>query len=253
MHAALAETESRIQRDPIACHPRPQRLVAPTAQKIAHLTDHVHVAWVDLHRLRGALHVHQHDAAIAPGDLLERARQGQCAHVVDDGGSLVQCSAHHAGLAGVHRQRHCIVAQRLHQRQHALDLLIRADFGCPGPGRFAPDIQDVGAFGDQLPRVLQCAIELQEVPAVGKRVGRHVDNAHHQRALERKPEATAAPVGWTRHFPSHWGRIKPEGGAVVRLTRAGSRLERPRCPARRPARPARPRRPCAAGAAACRP
>ena len=72
-----------------------------------------------------------------------------------------------------------------------------------GPGAFAADVEDVGALGGQPQAVLHGRVGVETVAAVGKTVGRDVDDAHQQRQLAHReraraelPVVDAAEVGW---------------------------------------------------------
>ena len=49
------------------------------------------------------------------------------------------------------------------------------------PRRFRPDVDDVGAAGDKFAGLRERQIERLKPPAVGKRIGRHIENAHDDR------------------------------------------------------------------------
>ena len=55
-----------------------------------------------------------------------------------------------------------------------------------GPGRFRADVDDVGALRDHAARMLDRGRGIEEPAAVGKRIRRDVEHAHHQRAAERQ-------------------------------------------------------------------
>src|SRR3954467_10274922 len=60
-----------------------------------------------------------------------------------------------------------------------------------GTARFAADIDDVGPFLRELPRMRDGRFRREEPAAVGERIGRNVHHAHHQGLVEREPEAPA--------------------------------------------------------------
>ena len=51
-----------------------------------------------------------------------------------------------------------------------------------GPGRFAAEIEDVGALGLQFQGAVQRGVGIEVGAGVGKRVGRDVEDAHEERA-----------------------------------------------------------------------
>ena len=64
-----------------------------------------------------------------------------------------------------------------------------------GAGRFRADVDDVGAFRDHAPRLGDGALRIDEAAAVGEGVRRDVEDAHDERAVERRAgrEAVRAP------------------------------------------------------------
>ena len=60
-----------------------------------------------------------------------------------------------------------------------------------GARGLASDVEDVGAFVEQLKRVGDGCLRLEKSPAFGKRVGRDVDDAHDERARAEVERARA--------------------------------------------------------------
>ena len=83
------------------------------------------------------------------------------------------------------------------------------DVGCePGRVELAPDIDDVGALGNKTQAIFDGLRGVEAFTAVGKGIGRHVDDRHHlTRAIERrgrrKPavKRPAAARDWRRPAP----------------------------------------------------
>ena len=65
-------------------------------------------------------------------------------------------------------------------RPDPAQLFLGRDALCAGPGRLASDIDDVGALPGQVQAVLDGGVRPEPGTAVGERVRRHVDHAHHQ-------------------------------------------------------------------------
>ena len=57
-------------------------------------------------------------------------------------------------------------------------LFIKNDLGRTGPRRFTTDVDDVRAFIHQSLRMRNCRVNRIELPAVRKRIRRHIDHAH---------------------------------------------------------------------------
>ena len=66
----------------------------------------------------------------------------------------------------------------------------------------ASDVEEVGAFVEQLERVRNGAFRLEELSAVGERVGRDVDHAHDERAADRVPASASEAANGREHASS---------------------------------------------------
>ncbi len=87
------------------------------------------------------------------------------------------------GFHGIDRDRHAERRSRGQDRLEPRALFLDGDraHAAIGPGRFRADVDDVGAFGDESPRMLDGRGWIEEPAAVGKRIRRDVENAHDQR------------------------------------------------------------------------
>jgi hypothetical protein len=131
------------------------------------------------------MHVHQAYRAAA----LERGFQGaglaQRAHVVDEARARGGGRAHHRGLAGVDGDDgRGGSAQPLDHRHDAAQLLLDADRRRARPRRLAADVDERCALLRQAHAMRDGCVRLEEPPAVGERIRRHVHHAHHDRAAE---------------------------------------------------------------------
>ncbi len=84
---ALAEPESGIDCDAPSIDSMRTRALHPFAQKLRDFLRHFAIDRRLLHRARRALHVHQHQAAIAVRHGFEGTGLLQCSHVIDDRGT----------------------------------------------------------------------------------------------------------------------------------------------------------------------
>jgi hypothetical protein len=80
-----------------------------------------------------------------------------------------------------------------HHRQHARQFGVERHGGAAGAGRFAADIEDVGALLEQLLAVLQRSPGGRMRAAIGEGIGRDVDDAHHARLCKVDFEARGLP------------------------------------------------------------
>ena len=167
----------------------------PTGQEVVDLADDVLVSRVVLHGPGDALHVHEHDPGAGLGD--DPGHLGVAPHrgdVVDDRGAGGQGAAGDLGLGRVDGDRHAgLGGQRLDHRQHPAQLLLDRDGLRAGPAGLAAEVEQVGPLGGQAAGVVDGALGAAEAAAVGEAVGRHVHDAHHLRARDRRRTGSSAP------------------------------------------------------------
>jgi hypothetical protein len=133
--------------------------------------------------------VHQAERRPPGGDERRKAGiVGQRRDIVHHVGACIQRRTGDRGLAGIDRDRRGqpARAERGDHRRGSGDLRVWIDVGRARPGALAADVEDVGAGfqhrmagGDRGPRI-------EVASAIGKAVGRDVENAHHQRGFFRQ-------------------------------------------------------------------
>ncbi len=111
----------------------------------------------------------------------------QAPNVIDDGRAGFQRPGRDAGFAGIDRDRNAERGDRRQDRCKPLALLVERHraHAAIGTGRFRADIDNIGALGGEPPGLLDSRRRLQKTAAVRKRIRRHVENAHNQRARQR--------------------------------------------------------------------
>ena len=170
-----------------------------------------------LHGLGFAVHMHQAYATCAvPGDHIARIRmERRCVrssatpahgpYVVDDVCACVQGPLHDLWLVGIygdgHTQGQCVLQHRLHTRP----LIRRADRLRAGASGFPTDVQDVRALLEQTFAMVTGGIDREMLTSIRKRIGRHIDDAHHAWTGEVNREAGGVPV----HGGQKNGAVKP--------------------------------------------
>ena len=82
--------------------------------------------------------------------------------------------------------------QRFDDRQHPAALLTFRRRLRAGPGGLAADVQQICAVVHHPHAGVDRRLGIQQLPAVGERIGRHVDDAHHQRPLAERQRPAAA-------------------------------------------------------------
>ena len=127
------------------------------------------------------------------------------ADVVDDRRAALHGRARHGGLVCVDGDRHGQTAggQPIDDGQNAGELLVLGQRRRTRPRRFSADVDDPGPLLDHLARARDGAIDVEVEPAVSERVGRDVEDPHHDRAvaeLQRRPARERNGVGqpWRR-------------------------------------------------------
>jgi len=127
------------------------------------------------------------------GDDCERAGPLQRTHVVDDVGAGVEGGAYDLGPARVHRDRHAQREGLAQHRQHARQFLVDAGLCRARARRFATDVQDVSALGQQALAMRDRAGGIGMTSAVRERIRSDVDDAHHLRTAQVDREAGGLP------------------------------------------------------------
>jgi hypothetical protein len=102
----LAEADAGIQANPVSLDAGRDQSIAPFGQIMKDLVDHVVIRWIDLHRLRSALHVHRHNSRAAFHGHMDHLRiTFESRDVIDDFGAGFDRSASHHRLGCVDRHR----------------------------------------------------------------------------------------------------------------------------------------------------
>ena len=137
--------------------------------------------------------------------------------VVDDVRAFQRRAPHHLGLARVDRQAGAApLGERGDHRQDAPALLLEVHGVGAGPGRLPADVEDVGPLRLEPQRVRDRGVRGAVAAAVGEAVGRHVDDPHDARPIERKTGDGGTRLGEALHQ----GLQAAIGGAVQKLDRA---------------------------------
>ncbi len=131
----------------------------------------------------------------------------QRGHIVDDFGPGLDGRPSHFGLGRVDGNGHWPArSQGLDHRQDAPQFFRGVDRLAVRLGTFTADVQNIGPEFGQLDGFLDGCRRIVELPAVGKTVGRNVQNSHQQRPSGQFERARAQP---------------PDLGAVGKTLQAG--------------------------------
>ena len=183
-------------------------------------------------RLGAVVHDDERDAVVG-GEAGQRVVLADPPHVVDEVGAGGEGGLGDGRLGRVDAQRR--VGQRRPQcrddRHDPAAFLVLGDRVVPGPRRFATDVEDVGALLDHpaagrdrhFDRV---AAPARQQPVAGERIGRHVEDAHHERALAPGEDPRADPVVPSPASPASRHPVRPPHGSGSR--RSGSSTSWPR-------------------------
>ena len=111
-------------------------------------------------------------------------------------------------------------AKRPDDGQDSPLFFVRRDGGCAlRSGRFTADIEQVGAFGDQLTRVLDRGVDRKKLTPVAEAVGGNVDDSKNHRPSEGH-DAAAHPPGHGAATSGPAGD-RPHAGATSGPPRSG--------------------------------
>ena len=191
--SALGEAHPRIEDQAVAadaCRPGGGHA---RHQLIPHLGNDVRVVRLGVHVRRPASVMHQDRRCAGARHHARHGRiTGKRCDVVDDRRTARQSGFGHARLVGIDRDRdrHSTL-QPFQHRQHPAQFLGFVNGRCPRPRRLAADIEDVGALLHHAERIRHRAGRIEALAAIGKRVGRDVDDRHDERARAKK-EMTVA-------------------------------------------------------------
>ena len=171
------------------------RIVGPEElglEVLVDVADHIVVGRVGLHRFGGALHVHQHVGRFGVRNDFPHVWIGVASgDVVDEVGAGVQRSARHRGVKGVDAEQGVRMGRSKggQDGREARPFFVRTDLHGARPRRLGSEVKHVGPFtkhplglGDRASRVVPR-------PAVVKRIGREVEDAHHP-SLVKIPQGT---------------------------------------------------------------
>jgi len=128
--------------------------------------------------------VHQHDGDAQVGDQRQHGNVvASGGNVVDQSGPGVDRGGGHSRLRGVDAQHHPgkFAGDPVDYRTHALDLLGGGHGLGPGASGFTSDVDQVVPGVDHCPGLGDGGIDVGKAAAVGKAVGRDVQDAHDQR------------------------------------------------------------------------
>ncbi len=129
--------------------------------------------------------MHQDDGNIKGlCDLQRPVVEKQGRYVIDQGGACGHCSVHDRGLAGVDGDSGSRTGQTADQRFNAGNFVPFPHQRRAGACGFTADIDDGGTSAGHGERRIDGRFDIPIFPAVGKTVGRHIDDTHHLRLVQ---------------------------------------------------------------------
>ena len=199
---------------------------------------------IELHRRvrasgRGDLaSVHHDNAAGARLNKLDHLGVGESRHVVDDRGAAAHGRLSNRHMTRIDRDDGPLFGERAHHGQHATRLLVGVDRGKAGARGLAAYVDDVGAGVEHRQAVLDGGIRVEVFPAVAKRIGRHVEDAHDARTVKAELVLSAPPcLAIVRHEHPPQMPAPPRSGAGGGVALQSVFLLYPRTRARTQTRP----------------
>ena len=141
-------------------------------------------------------------------------------------------------MARVDRDDSALFGQCAHHGQHAASLLVGIDRGKARTRGLAAHVDDVGAGVEHRQAVLDGGIRVEVLPAIAKRIGRHVEDAHDARAVKAELVLSAPPcLTIVRHEHPPKMPAPPRSGAGGGVALQSVFLLYPRTRARTQTRP----------------
>ena len=182
--------------------------------------------------------VHHDNAAGARLNKLNHLGVGEARHVVDDRGAAAHGRLSNRHVARVNRDDSALFGQRAHHGQHAASLLVGVDRGKTRARGLAAHVDDVGAGVEHRQAVLDGGIRVEVFPAIAKRIGRHVEDAHDARTVKAELVLSAPPcLAIVRHEHPPQMPAPPRSGADGGVALQSVFLLYPRTRARTQTRP----------------
>lgn len=180
MLQGFAEAEAGIKDDALGGDASVGEDVQAALEVGAHFGDDVGVSGGGLHGGGGAAHVHDDEAGVGFGGELDHAGiASEAGDVVDDVRPGGEGGAGDGGFHGVDGQQGAgLAADAFEDGNDAADFFLGRDGLGTGAGGLAPDVEDVGALGEETQSVLDGAAGVKEMATVGEGVGGDVDDAH---------------------------------------------------------------------------
>ena len=198
----LAKTDADIQHHLVGSHAGGVQSLQPFLKKFTDLANDIRVNRIFLHRLRRAPRVHANitRAGIPP----------QPRHIASSSRLAATSLTMLAPAASAARATAGFIVsmeigilhatgQLFDDRQDAAQFLRFADRLGAGPRGFAADVENFRALRDQFQRVRHGGAGVQKFSAIGKGIGRDIDDAHDERRA-RKNEFKLA--GAENHLPA---------------------------------------------------
>lgn len=178
----LAEAESGVEDDACGVDAGVGEDVEPAFEEGTDFGDDVVVSGVLLHGGGGASHVHDDEASGGFGGELDHAGIAtEAGDVVDDVGSGGECGTGDGGFHGVDGEEGAgLGADGADDGDDSPDLFLGRDGFGTRAGGFAAEVEDVGAFGEEVEGVFDGAAGVEEAASIRKGIRGDVNDAHQE-------------------------------------------------------------------------
>ena len=184
----LAEAEARIPADAVRRNAEPLEEALPFLKVGLDLRHDILV-------VRGGRAVHDDEAAVRRRGGFKRAGHLEAADVVEDVRAERSHLGHDLRLGGVDAHDESFLHESLDHGNDAAALLFKRDAGFVEARTrgLAAHVDDVGAGVEHRQAVLDGGIGVEVLPAIAKRIGRHVEDAHDARTVKAELVLSAPP------------------------------------------------------------
>ena len=145
---------------------------------LLHLCHYIVVRRVLLHGRRLALHVHDDAARIARCGHLDHSGIAKARNVVDDGCAGLHASACNLGMTRIDADAHALFSQGAYDIDGTREFFFYGYGSRAWTGRLPAHVDNLGTRLEHCTSVCQGRIEIVMLPAVRKRIGSDVKDAH---------------------------------------------------------------------------
>ena len=191
--AAVLE-RMRVEADAVVRNARRFQFCRAFCQVIAHFNDDIVIDGIVLHGARLALHVHDDEARIARTRGLNHRWVAKTRHIVDDGGARLHTGARDLGVARVDAHADARLGELADNLDRAREFFCDRHLGGAGTRGLAAHVDDLRTLLNHALRVRNRSVVRVVLSPVGERIGRDIQDAHHDGHLDVEAIRGTLPI-----------------------------------------------------------